>query len=349
MRLAHPAILLTILLAIGAARAQMPGMGAPSGAAPALMQPAAPETLRAELLLPEGFASCRGIEVQADSVTFGQPVEVVLWFEDEAVRTPQTPPESSAPWLLLEPWQPGKQAGSLRTVARVHALDFFQLQAGEAVGPIVPMASSRIDLSETAPVRMPRTWATRWWVLLLAAGLLALLFWGGWKLWQRRRRLSPLQQWDPAPCAWLEAAPRLRRLLQDDREAAADTHLFCDRLAGIVRRFLAGRYLVPATEMTGAEILAGLRARGYGDGSAARLTRLVEDLDNHRYDPQPPSATWCRGQATRFFAAMDQTRIVPRYVRIDPGLRQEAEQAWSWLEDPRNLAPEAPAVAGGDR
>lgn len=323
--------------------AQVPSL--PGGSA---MVPAMPETLRAGIVLPAGWPQCRGIEIPADSASFGQPVDVLLWFDDADLPLPDQPLECTAPWLQIGALAKGEEPESVVLEARVHALDFFQLQVGDALGPIVPMRQTGIDLQSMAPVRMPRLWATRWWVLLPAALVVGLLIWGGLGLWWRRRRLEALAQWQPAPPAWLEAAPRLRHLLAEDREAAANTHAFCDELAGIARRFLAGRYLVPATEMTGPEVLARLRELGFPHGSVSRLTRLVEELDNHRYDPLPPSTVWCRQQASMFYEAMSEVRIIPRYIPVDPAVLLEAEQAWAWLGDPQNLPRDAVAgVEGG--
>ncbi|PID80692.1 hypothetical protein CSA17_06360 [bacterium DOLJORAL78_65_58] len=326
-----------------------PPVGAPGNATPismqpapmrpAPMQPAPPETLRAEIVLPGGLPTCVGIEAPADSVAFGDPLALIFWFDDATVAPPAQPATTEAAWLHLGGWSPGEKPGSLILRARPYALDFFQVRAGEALGPILAMSGSGADLSEPAPVTVPHLWQTRWWLLLAATVFLAAVVWVLVKLWRRRRRLEPLQPWECAPPAWLQAAPRLRHLLTDDPQAAADTHLFCDRLAGQIRRFLAGRYLVPATEMTASEIPSGLQRRGYAHREAQGLIRLVKELDNHRYAPEAPSGDWVRQQAAAFFAGMAATRIMPRYTRVDPEILRAGEQAWDWLADPSHLAP----------
>jgi len=340
---------LALLLLLGAtpAASQMPVPGLPQGAAPAPMQPAAPETLRADIVLPGSLPTCLGIEVPADSLSFGKPAHLVFWFDSEGVQPPAEPATTTAPWLHLGAWSPGEQPGSLDLEVRPYALDFFQVRAGEALGPIVAMRDSGADLAEPAPVTTPHPWKTRWWLLLVLALVGGLIIWGLLKLWQRRRRLAPLRQWRPAPPAWLAAAPRLRHLLTDDREAAADTHLFCDRLAGLIRRFLADRYLVAATEMTGPEIRTALRRRGYAEREAQGLILLVKELDNHRYAPQMPESGWCRRQAGVFFAAMAEVRILPRFIPVPAEELLEAQKAWTWLEDPAHLGSLSPTTTEG--
>ena len=341
---------LCFLPATGAVQAAPPTMGLPQGAPPPPMQPAPPETLRAEIVLPDGLPTCVGIEAPADSVVFGDPLAVVFWFDAEAISPPSAPATTEAAWLHLGAWQPGPRAGSLVLEMRPYALDYFQLEAGDALGPVTAMAGSGADLSEAAPVTTPHLWKTRWWLLLLAACALAGLVWGLLRLWGRRRRLEPLQPWPCAPAAWLEAAPALRHLLTEDRRAAADSHYFCDRLAGQIRRFLAGRYLIPATEMTASEIRSGLGRRGYPEQEARGLIRLLKDLDNHRYAPEPPPGAWVREQAAAFFAGMAECRIVPRHTLVDPEVLLAAQQAgpgWRilpicprWPRRPRGVSPD---------
>ena len=70
-----------------------------------------------------------------------------------------------------------------------------------------------------------------------------------------------------------------------------------------------------------------------------RRARLVDELDHRRYDPEPPSANYCRAQADLLFQLMEKVRIMPRHTSIDAQVLLQGQQAWSWLEQSTQRGP----------
>ncbi len=309
--------------------------------------PVVVDTATVEITLPEGSPECVMVTVSQDTLGFGEPGVLGLEFADDTFEPLAEDLKTSSPWLKLS--QGPDDSPAQQVVYGIHAyrLNPFRIKVGQVTSPVIIVARSTSDLSETAAIRMPRIWATRWWMLVLPALLITAIIMGLWWLWKRRTRLDPLQQWAPAAPAWLQAAIDLRKLLEDHYPDMSTSRHFLDQLAIITRSYLAHRYLVHASEMTSGEILASCLLRGHDNRSLRRMTKILQDLDHNRYDPQPPVVSWCLSQTGALVDAMNDVRIQPRYTHVEASLMVEAEKAWSWLLLPENRPLETASATGG--
>jgi hypothetical protein len=131
--------------------------------------------------------------------------------------------------------------------------------------------------------------------------------------------------------AWIPAAIELRDLLGQGFLNRGESRPFLDGLAGIARRFVAGRYRIAAQEMTGREIVAACAGLGYESPHPGHLARMIDAFDHHRYDPEAAAPGWCRDQAVQFFEEVGRVRVLPRYCEVPAGLALEGEGAWKYL------------------
>ncbi len=311
--------------------------------------PAVIDTAMVEITLPEGSAPCVFVAVSNDTLGFGVGGALMLEFGDASFLPLAADLNLSAPWLKISDWQGSSEAGGIIFGVHAYRLNPFQIKVGSVVTPVIHVLGSTSDLSETAAIRMPRSWATRWWILVIAALLLTALIMGLWWLWRRRVSLKPLDQWEPAAPAWLKASIGLRQLLENDYPDLESSRQFLDQLSLITRGYLAGRYLVHAGEMTSGEILLSCQMKGHDNRSLRRLVKILQGMDHQRYNPDPPVVSWCRAQAGEFLDAMAELRIEPRYIHVDAALKLEADKAWSWLLSPENCPLDSTSSVGGDR
>ncbi len=277
------------------------------------------------------MAQCISIATLADTLGFGLAEKMELGFAAEVASLPSSELEITEPWLMVADIPRGPNTHLVGFEIRAYRLQPFRIKVGSVVGPVIQIAGSTGDLNETAAIRMPGIWGTRWWLLILPALVLAALLVGLYLLWQRRVHLESLQQWDPAPPAWLPAAIELRGLLDGDYPNPDSVREFMDRLANINRGYLAGRYLVSASEMTGREILTSCLDKGHDSRALRRMINNLEDLDQQRYNPELPNGSWSRQQAFELVDTIEEVRILPKYTPVDPALLLEAEKAWAWL------------------
>lgn len=321
--------------------------------AQAQSQPAAPQvpavadTALVEISLPEGSPTCLSVAVSNDTLGFGMVGGIKFEFDDPSFQLNAADLKPSAPWLKLSETQNSSSSGQVVFDLHVYRLNPFRIKVGTVYSPVIFVAGSTSDLSETAAIRMPRTWGPRWWILVLGALVLALMIMGIWWLWRRRLKLEPLAQWDPAPAAWLNAAIELRQLLENDYPDLDSSRQFLDQLAVITRGYLAGRFGVHAGEMTSGEILVSCQQKGHDSRPLRRMVRILQGLDHHRYNPEAPVVSWCHTQANEFLDTMTDLRILPRYTQVDAGLLVEAEKAWGWLVQPENRPLDSAPTAGG--
>jgi hypothetical protein len=149
-----------------------------------------------------------------------------------------------------------------------------------------------------------------------------------------RRRLhrvgAPVDRPLPAP-GWLAAAIALWRLDEADLPARGDGREFLDRLAVILRAYLAARFYLPACESTAAELRAAVADCGWPTPPLDDFVDLIAAADGDRYAPGRIDASRCRADLARAVALIAAVRCEPRYTPVPAALRSEAEAAWRGL------------------
>ncbi len=305
------------------------------------------DTAVVEIVFPEGTANCVSMQTSADTLGFGIAATIGFSFSEDVINLTAEKLELTETWLKLSDLPSQGGAKEFLFELRVYRLHPFRIKVNSIMGPVISVSGAASDLNETAAIRMPGVWGTRWWILILPALILAALGIGLYLLWQRRIRLEELQQWDPAPPAWLKTAVDLRTLLSADFPSPDSVRVFLDRLANITRCYLGGRYLVQANELTSREILIKCLAKGHDSRELRRLIKILDELDNQRYNPELPDVSWSRLQAVEFLKVVQEVRILPQYTPVEPELLIEADKAWAWLTEAGNH-PSNQTVAGGE-
>lgn len=347
MRSVTPFSLLILLLpALAWGQPQLPNLSGPGSAGPMdLPVPAEPDTVSARLVLPEDFPQPVAVTFAPDTVTVGSPAELrLIYGPGQGPADPATLLESaefSTDWIGRDLQRATRViAGDTLVVpVRIYQIDPFRVETGELVTPVVLVDLRTSGLQETAAIRGPRRWGWNLLTLAVAALLitaLVLLAWWGWTA--RRVATEQLDHWPVPPPAWLPAALELE-VLHDERLAdRGEARLHLDRLAGICRRYLAGRYRVGAVEMTAPEIASSCRLLGHTPGPVGRFTRLLDLIDSSRYNPEALSPAACRQRSREFLLAVAEARIMPRFTPVAPELDLAGRKAWTRLE--RELAEE---------
>jgi hypothetical protein len=341
---------------VDAALAQAPGRSdrgqitPPMGMHPVTPAPPAatapPDTALARITGPAGAPGPVAIHVAPAEVALGEPVAVALDFPPGSDAPAATRLQTEAPWLAPTEVPAGALAdlpagdGPRVTLGlRVWRLGPWRLAWGEAgtTGPVRSVAGRLQAGAEPAPVRDPRALGglPRWAPWALAALLLALAV--AWARW-RRRRADRARFWAPPPApAWLETARALREL---DGSVGHDRR-FLDRLAAIVRRYLQGRYGLPAPGMAAGDLAAVARTAAWPADPLVDFARLLQDCDDARYRPQGLDAGLCRQAMARAVALVGATRTQATWAPPPADLAAEAAAAWRELE---SRYPEAASV-----
>ena len=219
---------------------------------------------------------------------------------------------------------------------RVYRTQPFQVQAGPFISGVIQVQGRIAGTGETAAIRAPRPvgWSPAVIALLILA--LVVILWLARLLWDLGHRGEELEnRIIPAP-AWLAAGIELRDLYRKGSLDRGDSRLFLDGLAGISRKFVAGRYRIAAQEMTGREIVKACTRLGHTRSNPGSFASLIDGLDHNRYNPESSVPAWCREQASQFFQLMGQVRVLPRYTDVPADLLLEGEKAWAELR--RELA-----------
>lgn len=336
-----PVCLLALLLpALAAGQSQSPSLSGPAGGQlPALPVPAEPDTVAARLVLPEGFPTPAALAFAPDTVTVGSLAELRLVYgRGEAPPDAAALLESaafSADWIGRDPGLgPRVVPGDTLVVpVRVTQIDPFAVQVGDLTTPVVLVDLRTPDLQETAPIRDPRRWGWNLLTLVLGALLITALALLAWWAWTARRVAGErLPDWPVPPPAWLPAALELADLHDERLADRGEARRHLDSLAGICRRYLAGRYRVGAVEMTAPEIAAACAGVGHASGQVGRFTRLLDLIDSSRYNPEALSPDACRQRSREFLLAVAEARIMPRFTPVPPELDVAARKAWTRLE-----------------
>lgn len=338
-------------LAVAAAPAARAAPRPPAPSAPAA--PAVPDTADLAFRSAPGAPAPVALHALADTVAFGGVLPVAWDLPAGTATTAAAPPvpvgEELAPVAAARgPWwrrrggppAPPVPAAALkalppaagpRVVAqyRVYRTGPFRLVGAGGRSAVITVRGRVQDPSRLAAIRDPRAWPwfTTALVLLVLGGVAvaAAIWW--W--WRRRRAAAAPADWPLPEPAWIEAALDLQRLLGERRLERGEPRAFLDGLAGAARRFAAGHFGVPASDLTGRELVAACAARGWDGPRPLALARLIDLADLNRYDPAPPAADWCRGQGAELVTQMAEVRVQPRQTPVAAERLLAAQQAWT--------------------
>jgi hypothetical protein len=323
---------------------QAPSPGRPPGATPA----APADTVVAVIAGPEGGTAPEAVHLVPGQTLLGEAVAIVLDFPAGAA-----PPADSlridAAWLhpaaapgLAASDLPAHEGARLVLGARVYRLGPWRAAWQEGPDSAVQEVVGRLDGQvAAAPVRDPRSLGglPRWLPWLLAAVVLAL---ASWALLRRRRRADDRRDLPPPPPpAWFAAAVGLRDLDRDGQRGRE----FLDALAAIVRRFLEGRYGLPATGMSAADLAAVARDAAWPAGPLEGFAALLERCDGARYAPTVVDAVACREALVAAVALVDPVREQATWGAAAAADETEALAAWQELTE-RHREALAPGMEG---
>ena len=341
--------------------------GIPSGGPPAGMMQTEPaqaviDTALAILEFSASEPAPAVIHTVQDTVLFGDVFHLILDFSGPSAAFPEARLVAGEDWLLPVPAEnPGllgrilgrggdplpemsdlpaaEQRIRLVQSFRVYRTNPFRLQAGSFMSPVIQVKGRVAGTDEIAAIRTPRPGG---WSPLVVLGLLVFFFLIlllGWFLWDRGNRSEELKDWDLPPPAWLSTSIELRDLLTEGSLGRGESRAFLDGLAGIARRFVAGRYRIAAQEMTGREIVTACADLGHRSTQPGIFARMIDAVDNRRYNPETSAVAWCRDQAILLYDQMAIVRIEPRFSRVPADLRREGETAWADLKRELSSGP----------
>ncbi len=287
---------------------------------------------------PDGAPRPEALHVVPAAGVLGEPVALVIDFPAGASAPAAADLELAAPWLVTGP-APDLAAADLpaasgpRVVLGLRPLrlgPWRAVWAGEGPRGAVQLVRGRLaEDAAAAPVRDPRPLGglPRWLPWLLGALVVALL---AWILWRRRRRPAEQAAWPaPPPPAWMPAACALAAL---DQGQGRDRR-FLDRLAGVVRQYVEGRYGLPATGMSAADLAATARHAIWPAGPLAEFAALLAACDQARYAPQDVGADPCRDAMQRVVRLIAATREQAVFAPAPAELAGAAATAWRQLAD----------------
>jgi len=337
-------------------RPAVPGQTVRPPATPAT--PVIPDTVSIRITVPDSLPQPRAVHVVQDTLEFGGLLHLVLDYAPEQIEGPQLNPMAEGEWLVpytasppgfmtrllgsspeleidlsqLPELPPDEGLRVVRTF-RVYRRDPFRISWQEQLSRVLVVRGQTDGSEQTATIRGPRSLAWTPWRLVLLAVILVLLAWLARRLWRRRHRPVPLENWLLPEPAWLATAIGLQGLLAENILDRGDTRLFLDRLAYLARDYVAGRYRIPAREMTGGEIVAACTALGHEPGHPLGFGRLIDLADHERYNPEAPAAGFCREQSVQLLGRIGRVRLQWRHIAVAAERQLTADKAWSALTD----------------
>jgi hypothetical protein len=338
--LVRPALFLALVAAASVAGAQQPMPGSGPQMPAGMPEPADPDTVSARLVLPEDLPAPLSIAFFPDTIAVGS--DAFLRLEFLPGQAPADLPalressEFSQEWIQ---WNPKLKAEAVPGNAVVLPVKIYQINPFlvelDGLSTQVVLVDLRTQGSQdTASVRDPRRWGWNFWTLLVGGLLLLGLLLLAWWIWTARKiAAEKLPDWQVPPPSWLQSCLELKSLHDEGILERGQGREYLDRLAGICRRYLAGRFRVGAVEMTGPEIAAACAERGYLRQQAERFTSLLEKIDSSRYDPEGLSNHACLLRGREFMSAMAHVRIIPRHTPVPVDLALAADKAWTQLSE----------------
>ncbi len=349
----HVRVLLVCGLLCGAHAAALAQPGAAS------MPPASvvPDTVSAELGGPRHWPAPVAVSLWPAEPRFGEVAALLLDFPGEVRGFRADSLATAADWLEVvspaadRPWwrrwgggdDPAARiaaeatapaAGTWRAAVPVRVYTTGPAQIVWRDGPgtgVFPVRGRLGATDESAAVRDPR--GLGWYAGRVAFVVLALVATAVLALWLRRRLRRGATAVDrplPVP-GWLSAAIALWRLDQEDLPARGEGRAFLDRLAAILRAYVAARYHLPACESTATELLAAIEGSGWPETPLRDFVALIAAADADRFAPGRIEPARCRADLGRAVALIAAVRIEPRYTPVPAALKVEAEAAWQGL------------------
>ncbi len=248
---------------------------------------------------PAGAATIHArVEIQPQAVTIGDRIAYVATFAAPVgVRVvPAYTATRFDDWEVLDarplPAGPGEQKFALTvvvwsaTLTAVPRIPFTISAPGlkpqmMLMQPVALTVTSVLgqakDPGEMKPPKGMIDYRSWWpWILgaLALAALAALVWW-----WRRRRAAALAGPAGPVVPPELTAREALARLLASAMLEEGRVKEFYSELSDIFRRYLEGRFGVPALDRTTAELLPSLRAHGEVARYGADLREFLEDAD----------------------------------------------------------------------
>lgn len=330
----RPALMLVCLLWAAAAAARAPTSAA--GAAP-------PDTLTAVLTAPAGTPTPRLSLAAPDTLLFGAPLRLALDFGG-AAPAPADSIRSATPWLHVAA-AVADDEGNVVLELRCWRAGPWRLAWADPsrAGEVLVTAGRLAPEAPPAPVRDPWRPARDLRLLSLAALLAAVLLLAALLAWRRRGRGLRVLVDAPPPPAWARFAADLAPALAEGQPRSGETGVYLTVLGGALRTYLARRYGVTASGLTGGDVSGAVTARQYQAERVAVFDELLAECDRLRFDPRPPSPDRCRRLTAAAVGAVarDREGVAPadaaaaaRWARL-----REAVQAWTG-EDPAAVAGE---------
>lgn len=227
------------------------------------------------------------------------------------------PPEHRFVFTLI-PWS--------ATLTATPALAFNAIQpTGQAQAVLVKPVNITMesilaqagDTSDLRPLKGVVGFRSWWpWLLGLGAVLLAL---AGWWLWRRRKRRAAALRVAAAPAVPPERTAReaLDELLASNLLEEGGMKLFYSQLSDIFRRYVEGRFQIPALDRTTAELLPELRRRDELKSILPEIRPFLDSCDLVKFAKYVPDADDVQTDVTRVRQFVDQTS--PR-ARSEPVL-----------------------------
>lgn len=192
------------------------------------------------------------------------------------------------------------------------AIEFPVITVATLLGEQVDPAAFR-DIKGEIAITGPLDW---WPWAVGAAGVLAAATAAWWVF--RRRPAVPL-----TPTEW--AVAELARLERAALPAKAEFGAFSDGLTGVVRRYAAMRFAIPADRQTTREFLEAARAHPeFPEPEAERLRTLLRAADLVKFAQALPAASECDAQLAAARAFVEATRPTEPAMAASAGDAPEA-------------------------
>ena len=158
----------------------------------------------------------------------------------------------------------------------------IEVEVRKSVGELAttpPRAPVGVEEPREVPTSSP-TWSP-WPLVACAAAVIVALV--SLVVLVRRRRAKPIPPHEQAGAA-------LAKLLAADALGAVEV----ERLATILRRFVEGRFAIPATKLTTTELLAAAREQGWPVEQADALRLVLDECDRAKFAGDVPDHDGCR-------------------------------------------------------